>query len=97
MALISVAQINAAGSSRFGSYDLAQVRQPHFMHIFMSSFRRPWYVETSSPIPKDVVLVIDKSLSMTDTYDQVSLLSIAKRAAISVIETLNPRDRVRAS
>ncbi|KAL9960894.1 hypothetical protein ACROYT_G034402 [Oculina patagonica] len=50
---------------------------------------RPWYVETTTPEPKDVVLVIDTSGSMRNT-----LLNVAKEAAAAVLSTLNPRDRV---
>ena len=50
---------------------------------------RPYYVETASPEAKDVVLVIDISASMTGEK-----LYIAKEAAKTVLETLNPRDQV---
>ena len=50
---------------------------------------RPWYVETATPIPKHVVIVIDKSGSMG-----TSLMKIAKDAAKTVLDTLNPRDKV---
>ncbi len=50
---------------------------------------RPWYVETATPEPKDVVLVIDTSGSMGTT-----LLNLAKEAAKTVLNTMNPRDRV---
>ncbi|XP_032221259.2 VWFA and cache domain-containing protein 1 [Nematostella vectensis] len=50
---------------------------------------RPWYVEAASPQPKDVILVVDYSGSMGG-----SRLPIAKEAAKTVLDTLNPRDRV---
>ena len=50
---------------------------------------RPWYVETVSPEPKDVVIVVDKSGSMAN-----GLLDIAKEAAKTVLGTMNPKDRV---
>ena len=50
---------------------------------------RPWYVETATPEPKDVVLVIDTSGSMG-----TNLLNVAKEAAKTVLTTMNPRDRV---
>ena len=50
---------------------------------------RPWYVETATPEPKDVVLVIDTSGSMT-----TALMNVAKEAAKTVLSTMNPRDRV---
>ena len=53
---------------------------------------RPWYVETVTPEPKDVVLVIDTSGSMRNT-----LLDVAKEAATTVLSTMNPRDRVSVS
>ncbi|KAJ7382932.1 hypothetical protein OS493_031707 [Desmophyllum pertusum] len=53
---------------------------------------RPWYVETATPEPKDVVLVIDTSGSMSTT-----LMNVAKEAANTVLSTMNPRDRVRVT
>ena len=50
---------------------------------------RPFYVETATPETKDVVLVIDTSDSMIGKK-----LTIAREAANSVLETLNPKDRV---
>ena len=50
---------------------------------------RPWYVETATPNPKDVVLVIDTSGSMSATR-----LNVTKEAANTVLNTMNPRDRV---
>ena len=50
---------------------------------------RPFYVETATPEPKDVVLVIDHSGSMRGES-----LRVAKEAAKTVLRTMNPRDRV---
>lgn len=50
---------------------------------------RPWYVETATPEPKDVVLVIDTSGSMIGNR-----IKVAKDAAVTVLKTMNPRDRV---
>ena len=50
---------------------------------------RPFYVETATPEPKDVVLVFDTSGSMSG-----SRLTVAKEAAKTVLSTMNPRDRV---
>ena len=50
---------------------------------------RPFYVETATPEPKDVVLVIDHSGSMTGQR-----IIVAKEAAKTVLRTMNPRDRV---
>ncbi|KAJ7392146.1 hypothetical protein OS493_013518 [Desmophyllum pertusum] len=50
---------------------------------------RPFYVETATPEPKDVVLVIDISGSMRG--DQII---VAKEAAKTVLSTMNPRDRI---
>ncbi len=51
---------------------------------------------TATPSAKDVVVVIDKSGSMSTRDYRVgqNLMTIAKNAATSVIETLNPNDRV---
>ncbi|XP_076082495.1 VWFA and cache domain-containing protein 1-like isoform X1 [Mytilus galloprovincialis] len=54
---------------------------------------RPFYVSTATPVQKDVVVVIDKSGSMSSRHNSKTLLQIAKEAAISVLETLNPNDR----
>jgi len=50
---------------------------------------RPFYVETATPEPKDVVLVIDTSGSMSGNQ-----IVVAKAAAKTVLSTMNPRDRV---
>ena len=52
---------------------------------------RPFNVETATPEPKDVVLVIDHSGSMSGKR-----LRVAKEAAKTVLGTMNPRDRVRS-
>jgi hypothetical protein len=52
-------------------------------------------VETATPEAKDVVVVIDTSGSMGDPYQSQTLIGIAKEAANTVIDTLNPNDRVR--
>ena len=50
---------------------------------------RPFYVETATPEAKDVVLVIDTSWSMVGDK-----LDVAKQAAKTVLDTLNPKDQV---
>ena len=50
---------------------------------------RPFYVETATPEAKDVVLVVDISASMTGEK-----LYIAKEAANTVLDTMNPKDQV---
>ena len=50
---------------------------------------RPFYVETATPEAKDVVLVIDTSWSMVGDK-----LIVAKEAAKTVLDTLNPKDQV---
>jgi len=61
-------------------------------HIF---FPRPFYVAAATPASKDVIVIIDRSGSMTNTHHGKTLLQIAKEAATSVVETLNPNDRVK--
>ena len=51
---------------------------------------RPFYVETATPEAKDVVLVIDTSASMIGEK-----LVIAREAANTVLDTMNPKDHVR--
>ncbi|KAK3087851.1 hypothetical protein FSP39_011482 [Pinctada imbricata] len=55
---------------------------------------RPFYVSTAMQTPKDIVVVMDTSDSMQGTLSGKVLLKIAKEAAITVIKTLNPIDRV---
>ena len=50
---------------------------------------RPYYVETATPEAKDVVLVIDTSASMVGEK-----MYIAKEAAKTVLDTMNPKDQV---
>ncbi|XP_062581398.1 VWFA and cache domain-containing protein 1-like [Saccostrea cucullata] len=50
---------------------------------------RPFYKTGASPVPKDVVVLVDVSKSMSGTY-----LQKAKDAANTVLETLNSNDRV---
>ncbi|XP_061186991.1 VWFA and cache domain-containing protein 1-like [Saccostrea echinata] len=50
---------------------------------------RPFYKTGASPVPKDVVVLVDASKSMTGNY-----LQKAKDAANTVLETLNSNDRV---
>ncbi len=51
---------------------------------------RPFYVETATPEAKDVVLVMDISWSMAGDK-----LDVAKEAAKTVLDTMNPKDHVR--
>ena len=53
-------------------------------------FNRPWYPETATTIPKDVVIVIVRSNSMK----QDGRLTAGQDAAKTVVDTLNPNDKV---
>ncbi|XP_077862056.1 VWFA and cache domain-containing protein 1-like [Saccoglossus kowalevskii] len=59
---------------------------------------RPWYVETATPEPKNVVIVMDASGSMQRAFphceQQGTLMHIAKSASIDVLRTMNPIDKV---
>ncbi|VDI58540.1 Hypothetical predicted protein [Mytilus galloprovincialis] len=80
----------------FGKEDGIFINYPSFKLNDCSNYDprfRPFYVSTATPVQKDVVVIIDKSGSMSDTHNSKSLLQIAKEAAISVLETLNPNDR----
>ena len=57
---------------------------------------RPWYVETATPEPKDVVIVIDRSsvMQLQSSSDQKTLMDVATEAARTVVDTLTPNDRV---
>lgn len=50
---------------------------------------RPWFVEAVNPIPKDLVLVIDRSDSLVGERR-----SIVIKAAQTIINSLNPNDRI---
>eukprot|EP00118_Oscarella_pearsei_P016090 m.150910 g.150910 ORF g.150910 m.150910 type:complete len:1501 (+) comp38558_c0_seq16:74-4576(+) len=57
---------------------------------------RSWYVSAAVPEPRDIVLVIDKSGSMDASVGSSTRMDLAKEAAKTVLETLNPHDRVAA-
>jgi len=56
--------------------------------------RRPWYGLTAT-YPKDMVIMIDKSQSMTSHFGSNSRLFFAIKAAKEIIKSLNPNDNVR--
>ncbi|XP_068702229.1 VWFA and cache domain-containing protein 1-like isoform X1 [Montipora foliosa] len=51
---------------------------------------KSWYVETASPVKKNVVIIIDRSASMR----RLRRMELAKDAAITVLDTLSPQDNV---
>ena len=51
---------------------------------------RPWYVTTATPSPKNIVILLDSSTSMGDHNN----LDAAKDTAKTVLNTLNPQDKV---
>ena len=58
---------------------------------------RPWYVETITTVPKDIVIVLDVSASMGlhDFESGENYLKVAKEAVDILVDTLSPKDRVR--
>ena len=46
------------------------------------------------PEPRDIVIVIDHSGSMSETYKGSTRMILAKEAATVVLDTLNPNDNV---
>lgn len=50
---------------------------------------RSWYVETASPVKKNLVIIIDRSGSMSGLR-----MRLAKEAAFTVLDTLSPKDNV---
>jgi len=54
---------------------------------------RPFYVEMASPQPKDLVVVVDTSGSMSSYHYRRTLIAIAIEAASTVVDTLGPNDR----
>ena len=57
---------------------------------------RPWYVETITAVPKDIVVAMDVSNSMDLSFatSGKTYLNLAKEAVQTLISTLNPEDRV---
>ena len=47
-------------------------------------------METTIPSPKDIVIVLDRS----DSMEIQNIMDLAKDAASTVVQTLNPNDRV---
>lgn len=56
---------------------------------------RPWYIKGIAPKAKDIVIVVDKSESMAMVSGGKTLISIAQSAVDTVLDALNPQDRVR--
>ncbi|XP_070573521.1 VWFA and cache domain-containing protein 1-like [Ptychodera flava] len=54
----------------------------------------PWYVEAATPEPKSLVIVIDKSGSMNAHYGRQTIMQVAIDAAITVLDTTNPGDKI---
>ena len=52
-------------------------------------YSRSWYVETASPVNKNLVIIIDRSGSMSGTR-----MKLAIDAALTVLDTLSPQDNV---
>ena len=50
---------------------------------------RSWYVETASPVKKNLVIIIDRNGSMSGLR-----MRLAKEAAFTVLDTLSPKDNV---
>jgi hypothetical protein len=74
--------------SQNGAFRIYPARQSETCGVYDPRLR-PWYIAASSG-PKNVVLVLDTSGSMTDG----NRLSLLKQAAKQVIETLTVGDRV---
>lgn len=57
---------------------------------------RPWYYGTASGSAKDILILIDISTTMERTYGTSgdSKLKVAIMAAMTIVETLTPNDRV---
>ena len=78
------------GGFQINSRDTYNVKFLHYNAWNAWVLCRPWYVETATPAPKDLVLVIDTSGSM----EKNNRMFIAREAAKTVVNTLNPNDRV---
>jgi len=57
---------------------------------------RPWYYAAASTTPKDMLIAIQVSTSMSYTYgvSGVTKLKVAVDTAKNLIDSLNPNDRV---
>lgn len=62
---------------------------------YLLPFYRKVYISAVSPVPKDIVIVIDRSGSMARLHGNRSLLQITIDAVTSLLDTLNENDRVR--
>lgn len=56
---------------------------------FTSTICRPFYVSTTTSVPRDVVVALDISNTMTGNK-----LNEARRAVLTVLETLSVKDNV---
>lgn len=52
------------------------------------------YISAVSPVPRDIVIVIDRSGSMATLHGNRSLLQITIDAVTNFLDTLNENDRV---
>ena len=69
----------------------------HSDNVVVLYHYRPWYVEAVTPEVKDVVIILDTSRSMDVFISRTSTATYlywAKLAAINVLDSLNPVDRV---
>ncbi|XP_013420890.1 VWFA and cache domain-containing protein 1 [Lingula anatina] len=55
---------------------------------------RSFYASAVSPVPKDVVLVLDTSDSMRTLHNGKTLMELAKQAARTVLDSLGPNDQI---
>lgn len=58
------------------------------VYVVLLQFRS-WYVETASPVKKNLVIIIDRSGSMSGPR-----MRLAIEAALTVLDTLSPQDNV---
>ena len=75
--------------TKYNFYRPVVVQKSFDIHYY-----RPWYVEAATPSSKDVIMLVDISGSMLNDFEGRNYLFIAKEAAETVLDTLNPKDRV---
>lgn len=58
----------------------------------------PWYTATASPQPKDIIMLIDSTVSMSKTYGAgaSTLLNVVQQVTSTIVNTANTGDRVRS-
>ena len=55
---------------------------------------RPWYIETASLKPRNVVILLDTSKSMGNKFNGEYIYEMAQQIVELILNNLTPKDRV---